>query len=549
MKINFKLIIAALSLSLITKSQNTVLEDPTINKRGCGTVAPSAEWDAWFNKKVEEFKDNKRNNKTESISIVIPVIVHVIHPGSTIGLFPNISSAQIYSQINVLNKDFAGIGFNSGQLANTGFSVVGAANTNITFCLAQLDPNGIPLSEPGIDRVNYNTMGWPSPTGPTSTSAFQSYMDGTVKPNSIWDPTYYFNIWVSDVNQNTQLLGFATFPGGSTLSGITSNIGNSVTDGIWVSAKAFGNTGSVVAPYNRGRTAVHETGHWLGLRHIGGDGNGNLNGDCLATDYCDDTPPQKGGYSGGQYGQNFGTPPYPVHAFSCSSQIGDMFMNFMDYTDDATSYMFTPDQSDRMQTALLNGYFRFLLSTSSFSLCDGMPLADINYEAIVCINSGYQPQNVTSGTPAPTYSWSVLPSNGVTFSPSSTNANPNINFPNTGDYTLSMVATNSLGVSSQTVAFQVEDCTGLRKNSIANKINLSPNPSTGIFNLNIDFTVSKEVSVTVFNSLGQLVFAKDYTVAGSNTITLDLNNYSDGIYTLSITGGEERILKKLILSK
>ncbi len=179
-----------------------------------------------------------------------------------------------------------------------------------------------------------------------------SNIDGWHNQAEFYLGSYFlFNIWVSDVNPSVEILGYATFPGGSNLAGIISNVGTAGTDGVWIWSKSFGNTGTLQFPYNLGRTASHEIGHWLGFRHIGGDGNNNSFGDCSATDFCDDTPPQTGGFNQGAFGQNFGAPTYPLHVNVCSSPYGDMFMNFMDYTDDASNYMFTPDQNIRMQTA------------------------------------------------------------------------------------------------------------------------------------------------------------------------------------------------------
>lgn len=551
MKLSNKLVLAALSLSLVIKSQSTLPEEGSVkNKRGCGTAVPSAEWDAWFNKKVQEFKDNRPNGKVQSISVTIPVIVHVLHGGANPGVYPNISAAQIRSQIDVLNKDYAGNGFNSYKLASTGFAPVGVANTNITFCLAQLDPSGNTLAEAGIDRVNWSSAGFTNPATPTSISAFQSLMDNSIKPNTIWDPTSYFNIWVSDVNSNVDLLGYATFPGGSTLAGLSSNIGNANTDGIWVWSRSFGNTGTLQSPYNLGRTATHETGHWLGLRHIGGDGNGNSAGDCNATDYCDDTPAQKGGFGTGTFGQNFGAPTYPLHANACSSTFGDMFMNFMDYTDDAINYMFSPDQSTRMQTALANGYYRNMLSTSSETLCSDKPIADFLVDSIACFNSAITPENLTSeGSLTPTYTWSVKPATGVTFAPASTNANPAIQFPSTGYYTITVVVSNSIGVSSNTLSLRLEDCTGLKENTLSgSSIRLIPNPTNGLVSITTDLNSTKELQLSIYNALGEVILSRQFAGTDSK-LNLDLSSYPNGVYTVSISNGADRIVKRLILTK
>ena len=71
------------------------------------------------------------------------------------------------------------------------------------------------------------------------------------------------------------MLGYAQFPGGA-----------AATDGVVILYTAFGNTGTVSAPYNLGRTATHEVGHWLNLRHIWGDAN-------CGDDYVGDTPKQQ----------------------------------------------------------------------------------------------------------------------------------------------------------------------------------------------------------------------------------------------------------------
>lgn len=371
MKLNLPLLGAALGLTLTTAAQDL---NRVIPHRSCGTEIPSPEWDNWFNGKVEEYKQALATGKAQQVNYTIPVIVHIVHgPTFAAGQYPNLSVAQVNSQISVLNADFAGTGLNSGNLASTGFSVVGAANAGITFCPATKDPSGFTLAEPGIDRIDYSSKGWSNPASFTSPSTFQNFINGTVKPGSIWDPTKYLNVWVTDCNQNVGLLGYATFPAGSGLTGIPGGAGTSLSDGVWIWSGAYGNTGTLAAPYDKGRTATHEIGHWLGLRHIGGDA-ASVSGDCNATDYCNDTPPQKGGAFGGAYGQNYGGPAYPLHAtgtLSCSAAApyGDMFMNFMDYTDDAYMYMFTPGQSVRMQTAMQNGTYRTQLSASSATAC------------------------------------------------------------------------------------------------------------------------------------------------------------------------------------
>ena len=121
------------------------------------------------------------------------------------------------------------------------------------------------------------------------------------------------------------LLGYAQFPGGP-----------AATDGVVILHTAFGTTGTAAAPFNLGRTATHEIGHWLNLRHIwGDDGNG-----CTGDDFVADTP--------NAAGPNTGMPAFP-HVTCGNGPNGDLFMNYMDYTDDAGMFMFTNGQVTRMQ--------------------------------------------------------------------------------------------------------------------------------------------------------------------------------------------------------
>lgn len=339
----------------------------------CGTEIPSIQWENEFQKIITDYKTNQQSNKGAGSVYTIPIIFHVIHSGQSVGTFPNLNQGQINSQITVLNQDFSGAGLNVGNYPANAFTNwvinqalplanvdsngrVKIANTEIQFCLATKDTLGNILSEPGIDRIDINSKGWTNPNTFTTTNTLRTYMNGTIKPQSIWDVTKYLNIWVSDRNSAIMFTGFASMPPFSTLTGII-DVGTDTTDGVWCYAKALGSntiypSGIYAAPQVEGRTITHEVGHWLGLRHIWGDGS------CV-TDYCDDTPSAAT--------QNIGSPTYPQNVGSCSSPAnspdGEMFMNFMDYPSDPNKYMFTVDQATRMQTAMLNSPFRNQLGT------------------------------------------------------------------------------------------------------------------------------------------------------------------------------------------
>lgn len=242
--------------------------------------------------------------------ITIPVVVHVVYNNDT----ENISDAQIFSQIAILNEDFRRLNSDADNQWPQ------AADVEIEFCLASLDPDGNPTT--GITRTFTNSPSFGS-------NNFVKF-DLTGGKNA-WDSDHYLNIWVCDLND---ILGYAQFPGGS-----------ASTDGIVCHYLAFGNTGTATPPFDLGRTATHEVGHWLNLRHIWGDG------DCSTDDFVADTPESDG--------PNFGC---AYDHVSCGSL--DMIKNYMDYSDDACLTLFTEGQKERMLALFEPGGDREDLLTS-----------------------------------------------------------------------------------------------------------------------------------------------------------------------------------------
>ncbi|WP_235297777.1 T9SS type A sorting domain-containing protein [Portibacter marinus] len=259
--------------------------------------------------------------------VTIPVVVHIIGGGDI-----EISDAQVLSQMEVLNEDFRRM---NADASNTPDDFVGiASDAEINFCLASVAPDGSPTT--GIERYDF---------GKSSYSIGD--MELNVKPNTIWHPDFYFNIWCAPLPGG--LLGYAQFPL-SDLEGLEGLSGPSYTDGIVVRDIAFGVGGTAVEGLDLGRTATHEVGHFFGLRHIGGDG------DCSADDFCADTPTQAG-----QNNNFFDDCDYDPNAAlgtlrnDCDDGPGDLpdqFMNYMDYSDDACMNMFSSDQKARMDVIL-----------------------------------------------------------------------------------------------------------------------------------------------------------------------------------------------------
>ncbi len=427
-----KLLISGLALfCLCLTAQNEKNTVPP--QRTCGTETPSQQWDEWFNKKVAEYKDYLVSNKIQMANYTIPVVVHVIHAGGGVGVGDNISQAQVQDQIAILNADFAG----TGTFVTSCPAVFqpAIANSNITWCLAVTNPTGGVMTEPGIDRILATSITGITAVPPGGFTTAQ--INNTIKPATIWDPTKYCNMWVCKLQNG--LLGYATFPAGTTLPGVTGG-GSATTDGVVMGHNYFGSIGSAAgsSPYHLGRTTTHELGHWLGLRHVWGDGN------CL-TDFCNDTPTAKT--------SNFGCKTHPYGVNQCgagTSPNGEMTMNFMDYSDDPCMYMFTTDQRTRMQTAMSQGTYRNLLGTHG--LCSTNPPAPApavaNFDiANPCFGLPITPNNISSGGPSPSFVWSASPTS-VTFAPNANVASPAITFGNAGVYTLYLTATNTVNTST-----------------------------------------------------------------------------------------------------
>ncbi|MBC7651696.1 MAG: T9SS type A sorting domain-containing protein, partial [Deinococcales bacterium] len=301
---------------------------------------PNIETDAQFEAWLSPLVNKRKQNRLPVQNYTLPVIFHIVHNSETQGSGNNIATSRIQAQILQLNKDYANL---------SGSPYAAAVASGVQFALATKNPTGGLLAEPGIDRINRNTKGW------TASPYTAGYVDSIIKPNSFWDPSRYINIWLVDMS-NEGILGFATFPGSSSLTGLD----NSETDetaGLAIDPTTVGSIfsssscGSSTNPYTLGRTLTHEIGHFFGLRHIWGDQDPAPCSD----DFCADTPLH--------FSENYGKPQHPK-ANSCGTA-DEMFENYMDYTDDDIVNTFTADQVDRIQTVLINSPRRKTLSASN----------------------------------------------------------------------------------------------------------------------------------------------------------------------------------------
>ncbi|MBG6187578.1 zinc metalloprotease [Flavobacterium sp. CAN_S2] len=304
-----KILLSAAALLMLFSCQNdtteTTPEASAASQRGCASqevLAAQMKADpslALRMNKIEAFTEKAMlTGRLVNGKVEIPVVVNVLYRTAA----ENISLAQIQSQIDVLNKDFNALNSDYSSVP-TLFSGV-KANVGITFVLQN------------VVRRSTTTSSW------STNDAMKKSAKG-IAPTT---PTTVLNMW--SCNMGGGILGYAQFPGGA-----------SATDGVVIDNNAFGTTGTAAAPFNLGRTATHEVGHWMNLRHIWGDAT-------CGSDLVSDTPTHNTA--------NYGIPAYP-HYSTCTGTPVEMTMNYMDYTDDAGMYMFSNGQKSRMAALFVSG--------------------------------------------------------------------------------------------------------------------------------------------------------------------------------------------------
>lgn len=306
-----KYLLSAAAFVLLFSCQNDTTETNTLEasvvaRRGCASdevlkkqLAADPTLALRMNKIEGMTNEAIASGRLVNGKVVIPVVVNVLYRTTA----ENISLAQIQSQIDILNRDFNALNSDFNQVP-TAFSAV-KANVGISF---ELD---------AVYRKATTKTSW------GTNNAMKSTTQGGIAATS---PTTKMNLWVCTIGGGT--LGYAQFPGGA-----------SSTDGVVIDSKYVGNTGTATAPFNLGRTGTHEVGHWLNLRHIWGDAT-------CGSDLVSDTPTHDS--------PNYGVPA-AGHRSTCSGTPLEMYMNYMDYTDDRGMFMFSNGQKSRMNALFLSG--------------------------------------------------------------------------------------------------------------------------------------------------------------------------------------------------
>jgi hypothetical protein len=548
---------------------------------------------------------------TSDDTLVIPVVVHIVGNGSNGQINGyEVTDAQVYSQIDVLNRDFNRLNADTASTSSI-FKPI-AASINVKFCLASTDPNGNRTT--GIQRIT------------TSRSSFGLNDEFALKSNSQWSPESYLNIWVCRLIEPSlgELLGYASFPSQTGLQGLPSSSPNNL-DGVVINYRSFGTVGTLYQDYNMGRTTTHEVGHWLGLRHTWGDQI-----DCSGDDYCDDVPA-----CADQYGEVDCSQPGNI----CSAT-KRMIENYMDYSGDVCMNIFTEDQKTRMRTSIDLSPLRMGLR-NSFGCCEiveagrvpfkedffdgdifakgwgvtnfdqsvmdskfwrwddldhsGKGVMMIEHDSVFNTSSGFKfrdhletsyfalagntsavlefdlayARNIASG---PTESLAIYMSGScredawilvdslygddlVSISQAVSSFRPDKNSDwKTHSYKLNNLPNSSyvrfrfISYSNGVNPIYLDNVNVFQRTS---KLELSvmPNPSVDAIRVEVLLPNAADIQYNIFDTVGRLVLTKEVLSTTSYSETLNISTLPVGIYILRIISGDEKVSKKIVVSK
>ena len=492
-----------------TNLQDRIQADPMLEERMRG-----------IEEKTQRFMQEQRGVYGRAAR-TIPVYVHVLYRTSQ----ENISLAQIQSQIDQLNADFAAS--NADYNPPSDFASVAAGNTNIQFTLEQVTRKSTTKTSWGTNDDMKN----PSRGGVAAVT-----------------PSTHLNMWVCNIGGG--ILGYAQFPGS----------GSATTDGVVMSPQYFGsnNYGNgyyLSAPFDKGRTTTHEVGHYLNLRHIWGDGG------CNVDDGVGDTP-VAGASNGGCPSSTFN---------SCAGGQRDMHMNYMDYTNDDCMYMFSAGQKDRMLACLATtraslgtgttggggggGTGSNCVTSASLSITTDRYGSETSWEVrnannqVVQSGSGYRNRrsyNINLNLAAGNYTFTIFDAYGDGMC---------CNYGN-GGYTLTgggqtLGSGGSFG-SSEQVAFCIgsgnrttAEVVEAQEVISADQINLYPNPANNTINVDLDATTTNFTG-RIVDATGRNVWVGELE-AGQNAI--NIATLPAGLYYMAVVKADGKVITKKFMKK
>ncbi|RDC65768.1 M43 family zinc metalloprotease [Adhaeribacter pallidiroseus] len=443
-------------------------------------------------RQAQAYQQQKKRARLQQPVIVVPVVFHIVYRTTR----ENISTEQILSQLDVLNTDYRRQNADSTQTLPQFKSI--AADTRIQFCLATRDPLGRMTT--GITRKSTTATGF---------DLGDDVKFSRFSGQDAWDSDRYLNIWVCNLSGET--LGYSQYPGGPT-----------ETDGVVLDYTTVGQppVNPFASSYNLGRTGTHEVGHWLGLQHIWGPDDAS----CTDSDDIADTPNQEDASNG--------CPTSAVTSCNNSLQGGDMYQNYLDYTDDACMNLFTQGQAEYMQS-ILSTVRQNILTTAV--VCSVPLTADfVVSDTIIVAGTTVQFEDASVGVQANQWNWTFEGANVA----SSNQQNPLVRYDQPGTYTVTLTASFN-SVSDAVTKTQYIRVTGT-------EAILYPNPAED--QLNIEAPANKELQqIQIINSVGQIILTQ---TTAANFVTINLPAVANGLYTCRLWYKDgSTSVKKLVITR
>lgn len=428
----------------------------------------------------------------QQATITIPVVFHVVFKAGS----ENISDEQVLSQLAVLNEDFRRL--NADTVNTPEHFRPFAADTRIEFCLAIVDPKGEPTS--GITRTQ---------TSQESFSYFSDYIKSTANGGiDAWDPTQYLNIWIGNLGISS--VGYASSPG------VAPGRDGVVLHYRTVGAAPLNNS---LWSYNLGRTGTHEVGHWLGLRHIWGNGI-----TCNDSDGIDDTPNQLTETNGCPDGIEI----------SCDNgPYGNMWQNYMDYADDACMNLFTHGQAGFMQAVLRSARSYLYNSTACTGELRSRFQVAQPQDTLLAPGDRVQFQGSFGGFKPTSWLWHFEGGTPAT----STEQNPTVRYDRPGRYRVMLTTSNA----SSSHTLEKEEYIYVTSDNVR----VYPNPASSF--ITVEQAARQQVQqVELLNRHGQLVLKEQVQ---DRVVRLDVRQLPAGMYILRITSTNGSVVKKISVVK
>lgn len=309
-----------------------------------------------------EFYNSNDSRAISDTFLYVRVVVHIVYNTPE----ENLPDSVILNQIGILNNDYGRMNADTINMRPV-FAPVAGVDSRIRFLLADTDPQGNPTN--GITRTTTSKTTFFSILGGGLSEDVKSTANGGIDP---WDQTRYLNIWVCDMSipfLGPAILGYAVPPSG--LPNWDPGSTDGISDGIVIQYQVFGsnNPNPLTAGGNtyviKGRTPVHEVGHYLGLRHIWGDAT-----NCAGNDGIVDTPQANDASA-----QDCDTTKNTCSDNIAGIDLPDMIENYMDYSAEDCQNSFTKNQVEFVRWVIRN--YRTDIATISFTDINDLKAEDL----------------------------------------------------------------------------------------------------------------------------------------------------------------------------